>query len=90
MPWDQPAAAPARVTRGFTDHEHLDALGLVHMNGRIYDAQIGKFLSADPFIDGTEDSQPIGSSWEADDCASCWDGCGLRNPEAHPVGAVSG
>jgi RHS repeat-associated protein len=38
------------VTRGFTDHEELDTLGLVHMNGRIYDPGIGRFLSADPFV----------------------------------------
>lgn len=36
--------------RGFTGHEHLDHLGLVHMNGRIYDASLGRFMSADPFI----------------------------------------
>lgn len=34
----------------FTGHEHLDHLGLVHMNGRIYDASLGRFMSADPFI----------------------------------------
>lgn len=36
--------------RGYTDHEHLDEVGLVHMNGRIYDPVLGRFLSADPFI----------------------------------------
>ncbi|MFN4329261.1 MAG: RHS repeat domain-containing protein [Limnobacter sp.] len=40
--------------RGFTGHEHLDHLGLVHMNGRIYDASLGRFMSADPFI-----AQPV-------------------------------
>lgn len=34
--------------RGYTGHEHLDHFGLIHMNGRIYDSQIGRFLSADP------------------------------------------
>ncbi len=33
--------------RGFTRHEMLDGLGLVHMNGRIYDPLLGRFLSAD-------------------------------------------
>jgi len=28
----------------------LDHVGLVHMNGRIYDPTLGRFLSADPFI----------------------------------------
>ncbi len=36
--------------RGFTGHEMLDLLDLVHMNGRIYDPLLGKFLSADPLI----------------------------------------
>jgi len=36
--------------RGFTGHEMLDQLDLVHMNGRIYDPLIAKFLSADPLI----------------------------------------
>lgn len=34
--------------RGFTNHEHLDKLGLIHMNGRIYDPLLGRFVSADP------------------------------------------
>jgi RHS repeat-associated protein len=45
------------VTRGYTDHEHLDDLGLIHMNGRVYDPTLGRFLSADPYIDGVSDSQ---------------------------------
>jgi RHS repeat-associated protein len=36
--------------RGFTGHEMLDDLGLVHMNGRIYDPLLGRFLSADLVI----------------------------------------
>lgn len=33
---------------GFTGHEELDDVGLIHMNGRLYDPVIGRFLSADP------------------------------------------
>jgi RHS repeat-associated protein len=36
--------------RGYTGHEMLDSVGLIHMNGRIYDPNLGRFLSADPFI----------------------------------------
>jgi len=36
--------------KGFTGHEMLDALDLVHMNGRIYDPLTAKFLSADPIL----------------------------------------
>src|SRR5690606_8707986 len=38
------------LTRGYTGHEMLNELGLIHMNGRIYDPKIGRFLSADPFV----------------------------------------
>lgn len=36
--------------RGFTDHEHLDRTGIIHMNGRIYDPTIGRFLQPDPIV----------------------------------------
>jgi RHS repeat-associated protein len=36
--------------RGFTSHEHLDEVQLVHMNGRVFDPLLGRFMTADPFI----------------------------------------
>jgi RHS repeat-associated protein len=36
--------------RGFTLHEHLDHLGLVHMNGRLFEPLLGRFLTADPLV----------------------------------------
>jgi RHS repeat-associated protein len=45
--------------RGYTDHEHLDAVGLVHMNGRVYEPLIGRFLSRDPRINETYLTQAI-------------------------------
>jgi RHS repeat-associated protein len=40
----------AAATRdGFTGHEHLDNLDLVHMSGRVYDPRIARFISADPY-----------------------------------------
>lgn len=47
----------APTTRGFTDHEMLSDHGLVHMNGRVYDPVLGRFLSADPNVDGEDDAQ---------------------------------
>jgi RHS repeat-associated core domain len=48
---DDPAGAlTSQVSRGFTGHEMLDDVDLVHMNGRVYDPQLGRFLSADPFV----------------------------------------
>ena len=46
-----PDIDPANGNRGFTGHEHLDELGLIHMNGRVYDPFLGRFLSADPIIE---------------------------------------
>ena len=43
--------------RGFTGHEHLDDLGLVHMNGRIYDPTIARFLQGDPFVQAPDELQ---------------------------------
>ncbi len=40
----------ATTTRGYTGHEMLDAVGIIHMNGRIYDPTLGRFLQADPVI----------------------------------------
>lgn len=42
----QPGWDTSHTTRGYTGHEQLDALGLVHMNGRIYDPHLGRFLQA--------------------------------------------
>ena len=43
--------------RGYTGHEYLDNVLLVHMNGRVYDPAIGRFMSADPYVDGAETTQ---------------------------------
>jgi RHS repeat-associated protein len=45
------------TTRGYTGHEHGDAFGIIHMNGRIYDPTLGRMLQADPFIDGVTNTQ---------------------------------
>lgn len=43
--------------RGFTDHEHIDEMNLIHMNGRVYDPIVGRFLSADIVVQSPEFSQ---------------------------------
>ncbi|VVH63989.1 Rhs family protein-like precursor, partial [uncultured Gammaproteobacteria bacterium] len=48
---------PTLTNRGFTGHEHIDEMGLIHMNGRVYDPQIGRFLSADPYIQAPYNTQ---------------------------------
>jgi RHS repeat-associated protein len=36
--------------RGYTDHINLEQSALIHMNGRVFDAEIGRFLSPDPYV----------------------------------------
>ena len=45
--------------RGYTGHEHLDNLALIHMHGRVYDPGTGRFLSVDPLIGDPGDSQQV-------------------------------
>ncbi len=45
-------AITSATTRGYTGQEHLSDSGLIHMNARLYDPQVGKFLSGDP-MDGS-------------------------------------
>jgi RHS repeat-associated protein len=48
---------PQRTNRGYTGHEMLDESGIIHMNGRIYDPTLGRFLQADPFIQASTNTQ---------------------------------
>ena len=47
----------SRTTRGFTGHEMIDPVGIVHMNGRIYDPMLGRFLQADNYVQAPANSQ---------------------------------
>jgi RHS repeat-associated protein len=39
------------TTQGYTGHEQLDKVGLVHMNARLYNPEIGRFIQADDFVE---------------------------------------
>jgi RHS repeat-associated protein len=45
--------------RGFTDHEHLNEQQLIHMNGRVYDYNLGRFMSVDPLIQSPTSTQSV-------------------------------
>jgi RHS repeat-associated protein len=47
---DNSNSVNAGTDRGFTGHEHLDDVGIVHMNGRTYDPLLGRFMQPDPMI----------------------------------------
>jgi RHS repeat-associated protein len=57
--WDPPTSPiyANETPRGYTGHEHLDDVGIVHMNGRVYDPELGRMLSADPYVQFAGDSQ---------------------------------
>ncbi|OZG72357.1 hypothetical protein BTA51_16640 [Hahella sp. CCB-MM4] len=45
------------TNKGFTGHESIQEVDLIHMNGRVYDATLARFLSADTFIQAASSSQ---------------------------------
>ncbi|GAB4195756.1 MAG: hypothetical protein Tsb002_28520 [Wenzhouxiangellaceae bacterium] len=49
----------AVTSKGYSGHEMIDALGIVHMGGRIYDLRLGRFLQADPYVQTPQNSQSL-------------------------------
>jgi len=45
------------LDRGYTGHEHLLGVGLVHMNGRLYDPKLHRFLMPDNFVQDPYNTQ---------------------------------
>jgi RHS repeat-associated protein len=43
--------------RGYTGHEHLQEVRLIHMNGRLYDPVLRSFLMPDNFVQQPENTQ---------------------------------
>lgn len=87
--------ADESTMQGFTAHEHLDNHRLIHMGGRAYDPNLGRFLSVDPIIQNLSDSQAINpysyimnnplsgvdpTGYQATECLSGQEAC-LEEPE---------
>ncbi|KQB41126.1 Protein containing RHS repeat [Flavobacterium aquidurense] len=45
------------LDRGYTGHEHLQSVGLINMNGRIYDPKLHRFLQPDNFVQDPYNTQ---------------------------------
>ena len=45
------------IDRGYTSHEHLWEVGVIHMNGRLYDPLLRRFLNADENIQDPHNTQ---------------------------------
>ncbi|WP_374464882.1 RHS repeat-associated core domain-containing protein, partial [Chryseobacterium sp.] len=45
------------IDRGYTGHEHFMGVGIIHMNGRLYDPLLRRFLNADENIQDPTNTQ---------------------------------
>ncbi|QIY92709.1 type IV secretion protein Rhs [Chryseobacterium gallinarum] len=45
------------IARGYTSHEHFAEVGIIHMNGRLYDPLLRRFLNADENIQDPYNTQ---------------------------------
>lgn len=48
---------PLLIDRGYTSHEHFAEIGIIHMNGRLYDPLLRRFLNADENIQDSYNTQ---------------------------------
>jgi len=84
---DPTGSITSQTTRGFTGHEELADVGLVHMNGRVYDPLLGRFGTADPTTENPLSTQGwnrysyVGNSPInfADPSGYCFLGCFFQN-----------
>ena len=65
--------------RGYTFQEELDNVGLIHMNGRVYDPSVGRFISADPIEGGNRYAYVYNNPLNGTDPTGFW-GLGDLNP----------
>src|SRR5262249_34132334 len=79
------------VTAGFTGHEDESSLGLVNMGGRLYDPIIGRFTTADPFVQASFWSQGLNRySYTWNNFMNWTDPSGFENDGGAPSGASDG
>ncbi|MFH6945048.1 RHS repeat-associated core domain-containing protein [Flavobacterium sp. FlaQc-50] len=45
------------LDRGYTGHEHLQSVGIIHMNGRLYDPKLHRFLQPDNYVQEPNNTQ---------------------------------
>jgi RHS repeat-associated protein len=57
QPQQLPASPPTLTTKGYTGHEMVDEMGLIHMNGRIFDTRTARFMQADPMVQDPSNGQ---------------------------------
>jgi RHS repeat-associated protein len=55
---DGKLALPSTI-HGFTQHEQVDDVRLIHMGGRVFDPALGRFLNVDPVVQNAANSQAL-------------------------------
>lgn len=65
--------------RGYTGHEHLDDIGVIHMNGRLFDPTIARMLQPDRVIQAPENLQDFNRyTYCFNNPSTCTDPSGLE------------
>lgn len=83
----------AGTDRGYTGHEHLDDVGVVHMNGRLFDPTAGVFMQPDPLVQDAGDLQNFNRyGYCLNNPLTCTDPTGFASvgPGAAAAGSGSG
>ncbi len=70
------------IDRGYTEHEHLDNVRALHMNGRIQDPIIGRMMSVDPIVGEASLQSTNGYSYVGNNPLSLIDPSGLDGDDA--------
>jgi len=73
--------------KGYTGQEELDQIALVHLNGRVYDSMVGRFLSGDSYVvDPTEGQDYNRYSYVSNNPANSTDPSGFAERRSCPPG----
>lgn len=88
---DWSPSSNAGTARGFTGHESLDDVGLVHMNGRLFDPTLGVFLQVDPYVSHPANLQSFNRyGYCLNNPLTCTDPSGLADKNDDQQGTDSG
>lgn len=83
--FDTPDTLDGKIDdKGYTGHEMLDGVDLVHMNGRVYDPQLARFLSADPYLDADNGQGFNRFSYVLNNPTNLTDSTGFHTETIHP------